>query len=259
MELESRGIAEDRRLECISNPEVSLLNIAEIRTDGGTQNRATDSSIVRQYAALMAAETQFPALTVWFDGTHYWLSDGFHRLAAAKQCGFKFVTAYVRAGSLEDAIWDSFRANSQHGLRRKRSDMMGLIERTLKHTRALSLSNVQIAKHLGIPEPTVRRWRKRLSSSDDDDGSRRVSRKGTSYTLHLKQREQHTETKNLKQKPKQQLRRELMEMRLAGSPEINRLLNVIDHWMAGGSAAECLKLLETLLASLSVEASQPQR
>src|SRR5579871_944496 len=130
-----------------ANPEASLLAIADIRTDGGTQNRTLDSSVVRQYASLMAAETKFPPLTVWFDGTHFWLSDGFHRLAAAKKCGFKHVTAHIYLGSLEDALWDSYGANSQHGLRRQRGTTSALIERALKHANASSLSNVQLAMH----------------------------------------------------------------------------------------------------------------
>ena len=229
------------------NQDESLLNVAQIRTDGGTQHRKTDPSLIRQYAALMAAETKFPPLSVWFDGTHYWLTDGFHRLAAAEQCGFKYVTACIHNGSLEDAIWDSFCANSQHGLRRKRSDIVRLIERTLKHAKASSLSNVQIAKHLGIPETTVRRWRRRLSSPLGEDTYRQVNRNGTKYTLHFKPSSMQLEWGSHKQKSIRQLQRELQTMKITGSPEVNHFLSAIDCWMAGGTADECLTVLEDLL------------
>jgi hypothetical protein len=247
--MEPRAIIGNTPSECTLNQEGSLLSVAEIRTDGGTQNRATDSSVVRQYAALMADETVFPPLTVWFDGTYYWLTDGFHRLAAAAECGFKFVNAYIHTGSLEDAIWDSFCANSQHGLRRKRSDIVVLIDRALKHSKASSLSNVQIGKHLGIPEATVRRWRKRLSSSSDDDACRKVNRNGTSYTLHLK-KVTPRHGRSPQQKSKEQLKRELLEMMQGGSFEVNQLLTVIDDWLfAGGTPNDCLRLLSALFAS----------
>ena len=127
---------------------------------------------------LPAADTPFPPLRVWFDGSQYWLSDGFHRLAAAKRAGFKYVTASVENGSLEDAIWDSYGANSRHGLPRRRLDVIATIQRALLHPHATALSNVQIAKRIGIPETTLRRWRKRLSSPDGEDGVRLVTRKG---------------------------------------------------------------------------------
>jgi hypothetical protein len=231
------------------NSTLPVLNIAEIRTDGGTQNRSTDPSIVNLYAALMAAEAAFPPLRVWFDGTCYWLADGFHRLAAAKKCGFKYITAAVLSGSLEDALWDSFNANSQHGLRRNRLDMVALIERALKHANASSLSNVELAKHLGIPEATVRRWRKRLSSPSDEDGSSRiVNRKGTSYTLHIQKLGKRSDQQHIRQKSLQQLKRELLEMGMAGSPEVTPFIDIIDYWMfGGGHSAECLNMMKPLL------------
>jgi transposase len=226
-----------------------ILNIEAIRTDGGTQNRTTDSALIRQYATLMATGVEFPPLTVWFDGSHYWLTDGFHRLGAAKQCGFKRISADIHAGTLEDAVWDSFRANAQHGLRRRRSDVALLIGRVLKHSKGSGLSNVELAKHLGIPEPTVRRWRKRLSSSNDDDGYRRVNRNGTSYTLHFSRDAKPPRGRNPKLKAKEQLQRELSEMKRAASYDINQLLTAIGHWMADGTPSDCLLALNTLVTS----------
>lgn len=243
--MEPRAVIGNTPGQC--NQEESLLNVAEIRTDGGTQHRETDPSVIRQYAALMAAETRFPPLNVWFDGTYYWLTDGFHRLAAADKCGFRYVTAYIHNGSLEDAIWDSFCANSQHGLRRKRSDIVRLIERTLKHAKASSLSNVQIAKHLGIPEATVRRWRKRLSSSSDEDRFRQVNRRGTTYILHVPKQQPSTAATDCKWKSQQRVRAEIREiLKLRPCPEIAQFLAAVSSWLAGGAITEFLATIESL-------------
>ena len=248
--MESEQASAARQRVSPRKPENTRLSVGDIRTDGGTQNRKIDSSLVRQYAALMSEGTVFPPLTIWFDGTNYWLTDGFHRLAAAESCGLKQIDASVHLGSIEDATWDSFSANSQHGLRRKRSDILFLIQRALRHGNAASLSNVEIAKHIGLPETTVRRWRKRLSSPTGEDRQREVTRKGTTYTLHFKGAGKPTEEMDLQQKSKQHLNRELIEIRRSvASPELYELLNAIEQWMAGGSAAEFLAAMEALLTS----------
>jgi hypothetical protein len=76
--------------------------------------------VIRQYAALMMGGVALPPVTVWFDGDNYWLTDGFHRIASAEQLGYREIQAAIRLGSLSDAQWDSYSANSHHGLRRSR-------------------------------------------------------------------------------------------------------------------------------------------
>ena len=61
------------------------LNLAVIRIDGGTQARAKiDDDVVQEYAAHMRDGDQFPPITVFHDGSDYWLGDGFHRYFATK-------------------------------------------------------------------------------------------------------------------------------------------------------------------------------
>ena len=56
--------------------------------DLSLQTRAgTDADTINNYAEAMADGAQFPDVTVFTDGTHYWLADGFHRVRAAKQNG----------------------------------------------------------------------------------------------------------------------------------------------------------------------------
>jgi hypothetical protein len=90
------------------NKHRSPLPIGEIRRDGGTQNRVhLNQSIILEYAQLMDLGACFPPVTVWYDGTSYWLVDGFHRVAAAEKCGRETVDAEIKCGSLGDALWSS--------------------------------------------------------------------------------------------------------------------------------------------------------
>ena len=57
--------------------------INSIRLDGGTQPRASiDFDTVFDYMDAMTDGADFPPVVVFYDGTHYWLADGFHRVKA---------------------------------------------------------------------------------------------------------------------------------------------------------------------------------
>ncbi|HEU5021692.1 MAG TPA: hypothetical protein VFT60_07365, partial [Bryobacteraceae bacterium] len=124
-----------------------ILNIASIKLDGGTQCRVSvDKELICEYAALMRAGVHFPPIRVWFDGSSYWLSDGFQRLSAAIAIGRDTITADVQLGALEDARWDSCSSNASHGARRTKPDVDNAIRKALAHPNSTHLSNVQIAK-----------------------------------------------------------------------------------------------------------------
>ena len=63
---------------------MKAIPIELIRTDGGTQIRdcKTQQTKIAEYATAMGEGNQFPPLIVFWDGEHYWLADGFHRLGA---------------------------------------------------------------------------------------------------------------------------------------------------------------------------------
>ena len=89
-----------------------MLWLEQIRTDGGTQPRAQmDWTVVAEYAADMGNGATFPPVVVFYDGSKYWLADGFHRVEAAKSLGLVEIAADVRQGTLEDAKWYSYSAN----------------------------------------------------------------------------------------------------------------------------------------------------
>lgn len=165
---------------------MSEIAIAKIRQDGGTQPRAQINLFtVGDYAEEMRAGVRFPDVVLFFDGSDYWLADGFHRVLAAIQAGLKEINADVKQGTLQDAQWHSYSANSTHGLRRTNDDKKRAVESALAHPYAARYSNVQIAQHCGVAESTIRNYKENLSSqfAKIDDGKRTVTRNGSTYEM----------------------------------------------------------------------------
>lgn len=122
-----------------------------IRTDGGTQPRETyHYGCVDTYAEDMEAGAIFPPVIVFYDGTDYWLADGFHRVLASKKIGRSEIEADVRQGTLQDAQWYSYGVNRDHGLQRKNEDKRRAVEAALRHPYHAGLSDQQIADHCGV-------------------------------------------------------------------------------------------------------------
>src|SRR5574337_996665 len=105
--------------ESTAEARVSPIDISRIRIDGGTQSRANlNESVVAEYAEAMTEGAKLPAVTVFFDGSEYWLADGFHRYHGHKRIGALKIDAEVLNGTRRDAVLHSVGANAAHGLRR---------------------------------------------------------------------------------------------------------------------------------------------
>ena len=170
------------------------LPIANIRIDGGTQPRAMlDFEAIEDYAEAMGAGVKFPPVVVFYDGENYWLADGFHRVKAAYAAGFDTIVCEICQGTLEEAQWYSFSANRNNGLRRTTQDKQRAIKAALLHACGQTLSDRQIAKHVGVDQKTVTNWRQQLEASEEIPkiASRTVSRRGKEYqqdTSNLRKR-----------------------------------------------------------------------
>ncbi len=141
------------------------ISLSAIRLDGGTQPRAAlNSGAIEDYTQAMGAGAEFPPVRVFYDGTDYWLADGFHRVKSARAAGHETIECEVHQGRLEDAQWYSFSANRTNGLRRTTSDKQRAVRSALTHPKAAGLSNRQIAAHVGVDESTVRVWREKLTA-----------------------------------------------------------------------------------------------
>ena len=155
--------------------------IARIRLDGGTQPRAAlDFEAIEDYSEAMSAGAKFPPVTVFFDGTDYWLADGFHRVKAAYAAGYDTIECEVRQGTVKEAQWYSFSANRTNGLRRTNQDKQRAVKAALLHPNSSGISDRAIGRHVGVSHNMVAEWRLHLSS-DDRCESRTVTRRGTTY------------------------------------------------------------------------------
>ena len=165
-----------------------ILPIASIRVDGGTQPRAVlDFDAIEDYAEAMSARVKFPPVAVFYDGDNYWLADGFHRVKAAYAAGFDSVLCEVHQGTIEEAQWYSFSANRGNGLRRTTQDKQRAVKAALLHGRGTTLSDTQLARHVGVDQKTVANWRRQLEASQEIPkmATRAVTRRGKTYQQEI--------------------------------------------------------------------------
>ncbi|HWK65369.1 MAG TPA: hypothetical protein VNS34_10535 [Rhizobiaceae bacterium] len=159
------------------------LALDTIHIDGGTQSRATLNEHVIEDVplALIAADTQaqprkyiktdvwkdyqeamergdiFPPVTVFHDGSKYWLADGFHRVYAARGIGRTEIRCEIHQGGLRDAVLYSVGVNHAHGLQRTDADRRRAIMRLLEDEEWGAWSDREIARRCKVHHTTVAR------------------------------------------------------------------------------------------------------
>ena len=143
------------------------IDISAIRTDGGTQARLKlDYDVVKEYAECMKDGEKFPPVTVFHDGSEYWLANGFHRYFATKSNGELEIECEVKQGTLDDAVLYAFSADGRQGLSRSDEDKRSIIIRMLQHPVWGKWSNAEIAKHVGVSKMTVGRVKASLEKDN---------------------------------------------------------------------------------------------
>lgn len=136
--------------------EIKLIALDQIHLDGGTQFRDyVNQDVVKEYKQAMLDGAAFPAMQCTFDGTDYWLWDGFHRYFAIKAIGVKGAEVEYKLGTQEDAQDLALSANSKHGLNRSNATKRKQVEAALTMPRHAGKSDREIAKLCDVSQPFV--------------------------------------------------------------------------------------------------------
>lgn len=160
--------------------------ISSINMDGGTQPRAAiDFDVVEEYALALASGAAFPPVVVFFDGSTYWLADGFHRTHAHKTAGRQSIECDVRQGTRRDAVLFSVGANASHGMRRTTEDKRRAVLTMFNDPEWSHWADSAIARQCAVDHKTVARHRPAPSwEIPKIDAPRTVSRGGSTYTMN---------------------------------------------------------------------------
>jgi hypothetical protein len=140
------------------------LKIQQIERSGGTQIRSQyDGAAIQRYKEVWEARIELPPVIVFYDGTKYWLADGFHRVEAKWSAelplpqAMREIECDVRSGTQRDAVKYALGANSDHGLPRTGEDIRRAIARCLDDAEWSELTNVAISKICKCSESMVRK------------------------------------------------------------------------------------------------------
>jgi hypothetical protein len=79
-----------------------MLPLGSIRLDFQSDPDYLIEETVAEYVAAFRQGDEIEPVRVFFDGTTYWLADGFHRVAAARRLRRKKIKAEVVLGSYAD-------------------------------------------------------------------------------------------------------------------------------------------------------------
>jgi hypothetical protein len=104
-----------------------------IRLDGGTQYRdEINQDVVKDYADLMREGVTFPPVRAMYDGSAFWLYDGFHRYFATQATGEKRMDVEYIAGTQNAAQIKALSANADHGQPRNNATKRKVVQAALE-------------------------------------------------------------------------------------------------------------------------------
>ena len=150
--------------------KLKTLPIANIKCDPSCQQREElNIEVVEEYTSVLKNGGKLPSVKVKFDGTDYWLYDGFHTIAAAKEASLTEIGVEFSKGSLRDAILASVGVNANHGLRRSNQTKRNAVMTLLQDEEWCRWSDREIAKRCSVSNTFVSNLRKNLTVNVDSD------------------------------------------------------------------------------------------
>jgi hypothetical protein len=100
-------------------------------------------------------KAEFPAIVVFYDGSNYWLADGFHGVLGGQKAEIAELQADIRQGDKRNAILYSVGANSDHGLRRTNSDKRRAVMTLLDDAEWRQWGDREISRRCNVSDKTV--------------------------------------------------------------------------------------------------------
>ncbi len=147
---------------------IKVLNLGAVVLDPRLQSRTeTNEEVIEDYSEAIKRGDEFPPLLVYFDGTHYWLVDGYHRYHAHKKAGKVGVACEVVNGTITEAILKAASVNSKHGMRRTYADKRKAVMTLLDDFVWSDWSNIKIAEHCGVSPTFVSNLRNESGKTSD--------------------------------------------------------------------------------------------
>lgn len=147
----------------IETKEVSIDEITAI-TDF-TMRENLDKELVAQYKENLNSIIDENPIKLYDTPSGLILTDGFHRLTAARQLNWTKIKAIVKKGSVQDAYAAACLANLKHGKPLSREERRKAIKEYIKLK--VTFSNPLIAKDVGVDETTIRRYRQELEAKGE--------------------------------------------------------------------------------------------
>lgn len=147
---------------------IKVLNLGAVVLDPRLQSRTeTNEEVIEDYSDAIKRGDEFPPLLVYFDGTHYWLVDGYHRYHAHKKAGKAGVACEVVNGTITEAILKAASVNTKHGMRRTNADKRKAVMTLLDDFVWSDWSNIKIAEHCGVSPAFVSNLRNESGKTSD--------------------------------------------------------------------------------------------
>lgn len=167
----------------------------QIDIHGGTQTRVkTNEEAIESYAEEMGRGTLFPPIVLFYDGSTYWLADGFHRYLAAKRVGEPAISAEIHAGGRVDALRHALGANAANGVYRTNADKRNAAAIALEEWSGLA--NSVLADICRVSPELVRQCRRELEQAGAIDKPERVvGRDGKEYPAAVERQARGKEEK----------------------------------------------------------------
>ena len=177
--------------------ETTQILVDQVEPDGNTQARLnlSDDAIDQYWKTITDGHiNELPACDVFFDGSKYWIGDGWQRYEAHKKAGIKTLYVRLRRGTERDARIFACGANKKHGVRMTLADRRNAVEILLRDPECVAWSNSKIAEHCNIDDHRVAKIRKELFEPGDPgsevpnlgngeaaEPAKRVGKDGKSY------------------------------------------------------------------------------